>query len=94
MAVLRRVNGNVKGYNVEAEYAIVKAIILEERQYMADNNIGGDWRSVLKSYLECFQGPNWKRTLGSALPAIVQQLSGLAFLSIYASRKQGPPTSR
>lgn len=75
----------MEGYNVEAEYAIIKAIILEERAFQAANNLGDDWRSVIKSYGECLVGVNLKRTIGSALPAVVQQLSGLAFLSIYAS---------
>lgn len=43
------------------------------------------WKQILRSYLECFQGPNLKRTLGSALPVCAQQLTGLTFLNIYAS---------
>lgn len=44
-----------------------------------------NWRQVLDSYLECFRGSNARRTLGSTLPACTQQLTGLAFLSVYSS---------
>lgn len=43
------------------------------------------WKGLLLSYVECFKGVNAKRTLGAALPACAQQLTGLAFLKRYAS---------
>lgn len=43
------------------------------------------WKGLLLSYVECFKGVNAKRTLGAALPACAQQLTGLAFLKTYAS---------
>lgn len=83
-ATLRRVHGSVANYDVEVEYTIVRNTILEE-QHLSDetgpNNISG----VLRSYLDCFRGPNLRRTLGSTLPICAQQLTGLAFLNTYAS---------
>ena len=79
-------NGNVEGYNVEVEYAIVKNTILGERQRLHELGIDNQsFKQVLRSYAECFQGPNARRTLGAALPACAQQLTGLSFLSTYAS---------
>jgi hypothetical protein len=66
---LRRVNGKVEGYDVEIEYVIVKKTILEERREL--HALGLDDRSfkqLLRSYVECFKGPNARRTLGAALP--------------------------
>lgn len=83
---LRRINGNVPGYDVEVEYAIIKNGILEQRR--RKNELEGynlSWRELLWSYLECFRGNNFKRTLGSALPACAQQLTGLSFLKTYGS---------
>lgn len=58
-AVLRRVNGNVKGYHVEAEYEVIKNIIIEEQERLELLGIKDQsWRSILKSYVECFRGPN------------------------------------
>ncbi|WVF67376.1 hypothetical protein IAT40_002131 [Kwoniella sp. CBS 6097] len=86
VAVLRRVNGGIKGYNVEAEYEIIKNIIVEEQEKMAALGLTDqNWRGVLRSYIECFKGSNFKRTIAAALPASCQQLTGLAFLSGYAS---------
>ncbi|WWC91994.1 uncharacterized protein L201_006948 [Kwoniella dendrophila CBS 6074] len=86
IAVLRRVNGGIKGYNVEEEYAVIRNTIEEEQERSAalgldDNN----WRAILRSYVECFRGTNWKRTIAASLGGSLQQLTGLAFLSGYAS---------
>lgn len=83
---LRRVNGNVADYDVEIEYAIIRNTILEERRELQDLGLDHkSFRAVLRSYSECFKGPNARRTLGAALPICAQQLTGLAFLNIYAS---------
>ncbi|KAH7015923.1 general substrate transporter [Ilyonectria destructans] len=83
---LRRVNGGVLDYDVEAEYAIVKNTILEERrmreEYGPDSKTFTD---IARTYVACFKGSNARRTLGAALPACAQQLTGLAFLNTYAS---------
>ncbi|KAH8897928.1 MFS general substrate transporter [Thozetella sp. PMI_491] len=81
---LRRVNGNVEGYDVETEYAIIRNTIMEERRQNSHAQETGA-KQVLMSYLECLQGVNAKRTLGSTLPICAQQLAGLAFLNTYAS---------
>ncbi|KAH7121442.1 general substrate transporter [Dactylonectria macrodidyma] len=83
---LTRVNGGVEGYDIEVEYSIIKNTILEEKQLR--RKLEGDdtsFKAVLKSYLECFQRANLRRTIGSALPGCAQQLAGLSFLNTYAS---------
>ncbi|KAM5345993.1 hypothetical protein ACJ41O_011854 [Fusarium nematophilum] len=85
-ASLRRVNGNVPGYDVEVEYAILQNTILEEQrehEALADRNSG--FKKLMRSYIQCFQRSNARRTLGAALPVCAQQLTGLAFLNGYAS---------
>ena len=83
-AALRRVHGGVAGYDIEVEYAIIKNTILEE-QHIAHEMNPKTLSGVLRSYLDCFKGPDFRRTLGSTLPICAQQLTGLAFLSVYAS---------
>lgn len=83
-AALRRVHGGVLNYDIEVEYAIIKNTILEEQQRSYEMN-PKTLSGVLRSYLDCFRGPDLRRTLGSTLPICAQQLTGLAFLSVYAS---------
>lgn len=71
-------------YDVEVEYAIIKNTILEE-QHMSNETEPQNLAGVLRSYLDCLRGPDLRRTLGSTLPICAQQLTGLAFLSTYAS---------
>jgi MFS transporter, SP family, sugar:H+ symporter len=83
---LRRVNGKVEGYDVEIEYAIVKNTILEERRELYARRLDDhSFKQLLCSYVECFKGPNARRTLGAALPVCAQQLTGLSFLNTYSS---------
>ncbi|KAL7940835.1 general substrate transporter [Trichoderma barbatum] len=85
-ASLRRVYGNVEGYDVELEYAIIKNTILEERRRLHSLGLNDTGlKHLVRSYVECFQGPNKWRTLGAALPVCAQQLTGLSFLNTYAS---------
>ncbi|KAJ3549491.1 hypothetical protein NM208_g479 [Fusarium decemcellulare] len=81
-ATLRRVNGNVPGYDVEVEYAIIKNTILEEAHESRDT---GGFKELLGSYKMCFNKANIRRTFGSTIPICAQQLTGLAFLNVYAS---------
>ncbi|KAF4958012.1 hypothetical protein FSARC_11141 [Fusarium sarcochroum] len=83
---LQRINGNVEGYEIELEYSIIKNTILEEKQMQRE--LGQDnmtFKQLIRSYLECFQSANVRRTLGAALPGCAQQLAGLSFLNTYAS---------
>lgn len=84
---LQRVNGKVPGYDVDTEYAIIKNSIIEQRRRRDELDEGNSngWKSLLQSYADCFKGVNAKRTLGAALPACAQQLTGLSFLKTYAS---------
>lgn len=85
-AILRRVNGNVEGYDLEEEYVIIKNTILEERREMEHLGLNNhDFKQLIRSYVECLRGTNARRTFASALPACAQQLTGLAFLGTYAS---------
>ena len=85
-AGLRRINGAVKGYDVEKEYAIIKHTILEERAALEEVQPRSEGvRQITQSYLDCFRGPNALRTLGAALPVCAQKLTGLSFLNTYAS---------
>ncbi|KAL7916802.1 general substrate transporter [Trichoderma velutinum] len=85
-ASLRRIYGNVEGYDVEFEYAIIKNTILEERRRLHSLGLEDTGlKQLVRSYVECFQGPNKWRTLGAALPVCTQQLTGLSFLNTYAS---------
>ncbi|KAF9878618.1 hypothetical protein CkaCkLH20_04110 [Colletotrichum karsti] len=84
--ILRRVNGNVEGYDIETEYTIIKNIVLEERRVRQEfgfDDMG--LKQVLLSFAECFNRSNVRRTLGAALPGCAQQLAGLSFLNTYAS---------
>lgn len=83
-AALRRVNGAVEGYDVDVEYAIIKHSIKKEEESLGEI-APHNWRALLQSYIDCFKGPDFYRTLGSTLPICSQQLTGLAFLNTYAS---------
>lgn len=86
LAVLRKINGKVEGYNVDAEYAIIRNTILHEfKRDEARTSDRQGWKEVLRSYATCFSRQHARRTLGAALPACAQQLTGLAFLNVYSS---------
>jgi hypothetical protein len=83
---MRRINGNVPGYDIEVEYAIIKNTILQERRELQALEVNErSFKQLLRSYVQCFQGHNARRTLGAALPVCAQQLTGLSFLNTYAS---------
>jgi MFS transporter, SP family, sugar:H+ symporter len=83
--VLRKVNGNVPGYDIEVEYSIMKNGILEQRKRRQITEEKMGWKQLLRSYVDCFKGVNARRTLGAAIPACAQQLTGLSFLKTYSS---------
>ncbi|KAL4903125.1 hypothetical protein BDW74DRAFT_169064 [Aspergillus multicolor] len=86
LKTLARVNGNVEGYDVEAEYQIIKNTILVERQARLEfGQKNMTFTGLLRSYAACFNRQNFRRTLGSCLPGSAQQLAGLSFLNTYAS---------
>jgi hypothetical protein len=59
---LRRVNGKVPGYDVEAEYQIIKNIVMEEKQMRAAMGLEETgWRQVWRSYVECLNRQNLVR---------------------------------
>lgn len=83
-ATLSRVNGGIVGYNVEIEYNIIKNTILEE-VHNSEETDPRQFSGIVQSYIDCFKGPDFWRTIGSTLPICAQQLTGLAFLNTYAS---------
>ncbi|KAL4876472.1 MFS general substrate transporter [Aspergillus karnatakaensis] len=85
---LARINGKIPGYNVLAEYSIIRNTILLEKQAreeFGDDRRDTDIAGILRSYIECFHRRNVRRTLGACLPGCAQQLAGLSFLNTYAS---------
>ncbi|CAK7231026.1 hypothetical protein SBRCBS47491_007792 [Sporothrix bragantina] len=83
---LKRVNGGVPGYDVDAEYTIIKNTILEERRVRQEFGLdSNNLADTVRTYIACFRGTNLLRTVGAALPACAQQLTGLSFLNTYAS---------
>lgn len=76
--------GNVPGYDIETEYAIIKNTLLEEKRETQEYE-GRGLRNVIRSYMECLKRENIRRTIGAATPICAEQLTGLSFLSTYAS---------
>ena len=66
--ILQRVNGRVKGYDVETEYAIILQEVEEGRQLSASASKYPVWA--------CFRGTNLRRTLISFFPIAWQQWTG------------------
>ncbi|CAK7198021.1 hypothetical protein SEUCBS139899_000677 [Sporothrix eucalyptigena] len=84
--VLRRVHGGVPDYDVEAEYTIIKNTKMEELRVRHEYGLdSSNWSDIVRTYAACFTGTNLLRTVGAALPACGQQLTGLSFLNTYAS---------
>lgn len=77
--MLKRINGGVQGYDVDAHYDILRRTVEHE---MGRNGIESGrqitiWENI-KSTKEIFVGTNGFRTLIAFMPAAVQQLTGLA----------------
>lgn len=52
-------NGNIPGYDIEREYAVVLNTIEEERRLHAEEAFDPrDWRGIARSYAMCFKGAN------------------------------------
>ena len=66
--ILQRVNGRVKGYDVDNEYAILVQEVEEGRQLSAEASRFSVWA--------CFTGTNLRRTLISFFPIMWQQWTG------------------
>nr|XP_031857210.1 uncharacterized protein CI109_007374 [Kwoniella shandongensis]KAA5524282.1 hypothetical protein CI109_007374 [Kwoniella shandongensis] len=85
-AIIKRLNGGIEGYNVEYHYDIIQKTVEHEKQ-MKIEAYGPDegmWKRIT-DIREIFIGSNGMRTLIAFFPAAVQQISGLAILSNYAS---------
>ncbi|SCZ98214.1 BZ3500_MvSof-1268-A1-R1_Chr3-2g06225 [Microbotryum saponariae] len=76
-ATLRRLNGSVPGYDVNAEWDIMKATIEHERIAAEKLKTG--------SFVNIFYGTNGWRTLIACWPKCCQQLTGLSLVNSYAT---------
>ncbi|CAG8897290.1 unnamed protein product [Penicillium nalgiovense] len=75
--ILTRCNGNVEGYSVNEQIAVMTATIAEERLVAERNSEEGTWA--------VFQGRNRLRFFIAAWPKIAQQLVGLSVFNTYAT---------
>lgn len=85
-AVVQRLNGGIKGYDVDFHYNLIRRAVDKEKSYQ--KQIDGDGRGFLQELAnvkEVLVGVNGFRTLIAFWPAFVQQIGGLAVLSSYAS---------
>ena len=81
--VMQRAYGNVPGYDIDAEYVIIKNTLNEER---AQNDFHTT-KDVLRSYLSPFQGRNFFRLLAGTIPLMCCQLSGVNLFGNYSACK-------
>lgn len=87
---MKRINGNVVGYNCEQEYGIIVNTIEEERRMKHELGLEQTgFRAIARSYVDCFRGTNRMRTLACAIPTACQQLNALSLLNVYGARKCG-----
>ncbi|WVQ82451.1 hypothetical protein IAT38_004580 [Cryptococcus sp. DSM 104549] len=85
-AIIKRLNGNIDGYDVDFHYDIIQRTVEHEKAVKEDliGPGGGFWKGVWDCR-EVFTGSNGTRTLIAFFPAAVQQITGLAVLSNYSS---------
>jgi SP family general alpha glucoside:H+ symporter-like MFS transporter len=75
--MLKRLNGNVRGYDIELEYRVLNYEREQQRRF--------DTEASSASYAEIFRGPNFRRTVISWLPLQFQGLGGLSFVLSYTT---------
>lgn len=92
-AIVARLNGGIEGYDVDFHYEIIRQTVEHEQAVAAERRgrgkktAGGDgakgewWRGIWEAR-EVFVGVNGFRTLVAFFPAGVQQISGLAIVSL------------
>ena len=85
-AVIERLNGRIKDYDVDFHYGLLRQTVDLEQKHNRELTGGEEtfWQTV-KNTKEIFIGVNLRRTLIAFMPAAVQQLTGLAVLSSYSS---------
>jgi hypothetical protein len=79
--VMERTYGKVEGYNIEAEYAIIKNTLNEERS----QNSFQTTRDVINSYLLPFKGRDKWRLMAGTIPLMCCQLSGVNLFGNYSA---------
>lgn len=74
---LKRLYGNIEGYNYEEEYGIIVKTIEHERETLK--------RNKASAWTDLFKGTNGKRTFAAAVIAASLQLGGFPILYTYAT---------
>ncbi|RSH81844.1 uncharacterized protein EHS24_008039 [Apiotrichum porosum] len=74
-ASLRRLYGNIPGYDVDREYAVMEKEIAHSKAIHAEGK--------LPRFAEIFKGVNLRRTLASMMPIMLQQLCGVPIFFSY-----------
>lgn len=74
---MRQLYGNVPGYDIEYEYRVIEHNIAAERALLL--------ASKESSFLEIFQGTNWRRTLAGALGICSQWAAGAPIVFSYST---------
>lgn len=72
LQAMRRLYSTVPSYDVEIEYDVIRAAIEAEKAFSA--TLDTTWRS----YIDCFRGPNLRRTLVSSSGMFSQAFAGVA----------------
>ncbi|KAF9889038.1 hypothetical protein FE257_008015 [Aspergillus nanangensis] len=75
--VLRRCNGNVRGYDIQEQIDIMTSTVTEERKIARENAQEGTWA--------VFRGRNLLRFIIAGWPKITQQFVGLSVFNTYAT---------
>lgn len=74
---MRRLYGNVAGYDIEHEYRVIEHGIEAEKELSR--------ASKESSFLEIFQGTNWRRTLAGAVGICSQWSAGAPIVFSYST---------
>lgn len=79
-ASLRRLYGNIPGYDVDREYAVMEKEIAHSKAIHAEGK--------RPRFAEIFKGVNLRRTLASMMPIMLQQLCGVPIFFSYLTCKR------
>ncbi|KAJ9121876.1 hypothetical protein QFC24_004458 [Naganishia onofrii] len=74
---LQKLNGSIPGYDVDHAYGIMLEVIRQEDELHRD--------SFWQQTIDCFKGPNLRRTLISFIPLAFQQFLGISLIFGYST---------
>ncbi|KAH8893632.1 putative MFS alpha-glucoside transporter [Thozetella sp. PMI_491] len=75
--LLKQINGDIEGYDVDYQYSLVEMLIQHERKVAAEQR-REKWYAI-------FQGTNARRTIIALWPATTQQFIGLKLFTTYGT---------